>query len=83
MFYKIIPDGYITIVGTGRGGIQITEEEYERLISHIESKPQAPEGFEYRLREDLSWELFELPMICDNENEISGDELISMIEEVL
>ena len=82
MYYKIITDGYITVFGTGNGGIPITEEEYGSLVSHFRSKPESEDGCGYRLREDLTWELYELPVIPEND-EISGDELMSMLEEVL
>jgi hypothetical protein len=81
MYYKIITDGYIMVVGTGNGGISITKEEYDFLISHIHNRPEAPEGYGYRLKEDLRWELYELPVVEDED--ISGDELMSMIEGVL
>jgi hypothetical protein len=81
MYYKIITDGYIMVVGTGNGGISITKEEYESLISHIHNRPEAEEGYDYRLKEDLTWELYELPIVP--EEEISSDELMTMIEGVL
>jgi hypothetical protein len=82
MYYKIIADGYITVIGTGNGGISITKEEYESLISHIHNRPEAPEGYGYRLKEDLTWELYELPPVPEDD-EISSDELMDMIEGVL
>jgi hypothetical protein len=81
MYYKIITDGYIIVVGTGNGGISITKEEYDFLISHIHNRPEAEEGYGYRLKEDLTWELYELPIVP--EEEISSDELMTMIEGVL
>lgn len=80
-YYKIIEDGYLTAIGTGNGGIEITEEEYNSLLTHIRNCPEAPEGYGYRLTEGLTWELYELPII--EETEISSDELMSMIEGVL
>lgn len=82
MYYKIITDGYIMVVGTGNGGISITKEEYDFLISHIHNRPEAPEGYGYRLKEDLTWELYELPPVPEDD-EISSDELLNMIEGVL
>lgn len=79
--YKIIENGYLTAIGTGNGGNEITEEEYSSLLEHIRSCPEAPEGYGYRLKEDLTWELYELPIVEDTE--ISGDELMTMIEGVL
>ena len=81
MYYKIIEDGYITVIGTGNGGVLITEEEYNSLLTHIRNCPEAPEGYGYRLKEDLTWELYELPIVP--EEEISSDELMTMIEGVL
>lgn len=83
MFYKIITNGYITVIGTGNGGTEITEEEYNSLLDHICNRPEAPEGYGYRLKEDLTWELYELPIIPEEDEEISSDELMTMIEGVL
>lgn len=80
-YYKLIEDGYLTAIGTGNGGIEITEEEYNSLLTHIRNCPEASEGYGYRLKEDLTWELYELPIVEDTE--ISSDELMSMIEGVL
>lgn len=82
MYYKIIANEYITVIGTGNGGIEITEEEYNSLLAHIKECPEAPEGYGYRLKEDLTWELYELPIIPEDD-EISSDELMTMIEGVL
>ena len=80
-YYKNIENRYLTAIGTGNGGNEITEEEYNSLLEHIRSCPEAPDGYGYRLKEDLTWELYELPPIVDEE--ISGDELMTMIEGVL
>lgn len=80
-YYKIIENGYLVGIGTGVGGIKITEEEYNSLLEHIHNRPDAEEGYGYRLKEDLTWELYELPIVP--EEEISSDELMTMIEEVL
>lgn len=80
-YYKIIENGYLIAIGKGAGGIEITEEEYNSLLEHIRNKPEAEEGYGYRLKEDLTWELYELPIVP--EEEISSDELMNMIEGVL
>lgn len=56
-------DGYIYGVasGTHLSGEIISREEYERIRAAIAAKPTAPAGYGYRLREDLRWELYELP----------------------
>lgn len=60
-YYKIVEQGYILCIGCADTKRQmpgeISQEEYDRLLGVIEAKPAAPEGYEYRLREDGSWEL--------------------------
>ena len=46
-FFKLIENGYIKAVGTGFGGIEITEAEYIELLDKSRNKPEAPEGHEY------------------------------------
>ena len=79
MFYKVIIDGYLVVIGTGNGGEPITREEYENIRSVIKNKPSAKEGYDYRLKADLIWELTEIPIA---EEEISGNEFLMMLEEV-
>ena len=59
--YKHIEGYYITGVGSGNVGVEITDEEYSAILSLIRTKPSAPDGYEYRLKEDLTWEMVELP----------------------
>lgn len=82
-YCKITENGYLVAIGTGAGGIEITEEEYNALLTHIRSCPEAPEGYGYRLKENLTWEIYKLPTVPDEEKEISGDELMTMLEGVL
>jgi hypothetical protein len=81
--YKIIENGYITAIGKGYDGIEITEAEYNELLELIRNKPTAEVGFDYRLKEDLTWELVEVPEVEPTDDEISGEELLTMIEGVL
>lgn len=83
MYYKLTKDGYITVIGTGEGGTPITEEEYENIQNVLQSRPTADEGYVYRLKEDLTWEMVEATVVEDEDSEISGIELLTMIEEVL
>ena len=39
-YYKIIKNNTLVAIGTGLGGIEITEEEYNRLLSEIRTKAQ-------------------------------------------
>lgn len=82
-FYKQIENGYIVAIGAGPGNEEITKEEHGEILSLIKSKPTAEAGYGYRLKEDLTWELVEVPVVETEDDEISGDELLSMIEGVL
>lgn len=61
MFYKYISDKYIIGAGTGSGGEEITEQEYNSILDKINNRPEAPEGYSYRLTTSLEWELCEVP----------------------
>lgn len=58
--YKYINNGYILAIGTGNGGTEITEAEYNEILSAIQSKPPRTETTDYRLRKDLTWEEYEV-----------------------
>ncbi|WP_455492809.1 hypothetical protein [Eubacterium sp.] len=63
MFYKYINDKYIIGVGIGSGGEEISEKEYNSILDTINNRPEAPEGYSYRLTTALEWELCETPKI--------------------
>lgn len=77
-YYKMIIDGYLVAVGNGSGGIEISEDEYAELLNIIRTKPVAPEGYDYRLKADLTWELYELPPKPEDD-EISDAEALEII----
>ena len=58
-YYKRIENGYILAIGTGGGGVKITEAEYTTIMSVIQSKPPRTETTDYHLREDLTWDEYE------------------------
>lgn len=62
-FYKQITGGYIVAIGTAEGAVagEITQAEYEQLEAMIAECPAAPEGKYYRLKADLTWELYDMP----------------------
>lgn len=62
-YYKIVHNGYIVSVGKQEAPTKydINEEEYNTILAVIKNVPKAEEGYGYRLREDLTWELYELP----------------------
>lgn len=79
-YYKIITDGYLVAVGSGSGGTEITEAEYAELLNIIRTKPVASEGYDYRLKADLTWEPYELPPVPTPEDEeISDTEALNII----
>lgn len=59
-YYKIIEDEYILAIGTDTGGEEITEAEYEEIMAVIRNKPERTETTDYRLKEDLTWEEYEV-----------------------
>ena len=80
-YYKIIEEEYITAIGTGFDGEEITEEEYNNLLQIIRTKPIAEESYDYRLKnDDLNWELYEVPPTeVDPDAEIGDSEALSII----
>ena len=60
-YYKNIENGYIVSISTQHGQTEITKEEYENILQLIKTMPQAEQDFEYRLKEDLTLEKYELP----------------------
>ena len=62
-FYKQIDNGYIIGIGTNGPDTvtEITEAEYNEILSIVHSAPVAPDGYTYCLTEELEWVLEELP----------------------
>lgn len=78
-YYKIVDGGYITQIGTGMGYLEISAEEYALIKEMTKNRPTPPEGYDYRLREDLTWEEYELPIVDPVEEEISDEEALAII----
>lgn len=76
-FYKLIEDGYITAIGTGGGGVEITEDEYDEIMAVIQVKPPSTETTDYKLKTDLTWEEYERPP--EPEPEIDDEELLDIL----
>jgi len=65
-YYKQIENSYIIAIGTGGGGTEITAAEYDEIMAVIHNKPPATETIDYRLKEDLTWEQYQVePPIPD------------------
>lgn len=78
MFYKYINNNFIIGVGTGSGGEEISEQEYNSILDKINNRPEAPEGYSYRLTTSLEWELCEVPKI----EPTTEEEIIEIEEDV-
>ena len=81
-YYKLINEGYLISVGTGAGGNEITEDEYNILLDIILNKPTAESGYDYRLKADLTWELYELPPVEDPDEEIALEDALLKLREL-
>lgn len=77
-FYKDIEDNYITAIGTGIGDVEISQDEYENILSIIRSCPTADPGYMYKLRTDLTWEIVAAPP-KETDPEISDQEALDII----
>lgn len=62
-YYKTVDIDFIVSVGTGSGGVEITEQEYAEVLAVIRNKPTARDGYDYRLKTDLTWEEYEMPPV--------------------
>ena len=76
-YFKNFDGEYIFSIGEGIGDTEITQEEYEHILSAIRSRPTAEPGYMYKLRTDLTWEQVEAPEPVDED--ISADEALGII----
>ena len=63
-YFKTVENGYIVAVQTVEGKTEITEQEYNAITNAIHNKPIAQDGYTYRLKDNLTWEL------CATEQEV-------------
>lgn len=78
-------DGYLVLLcesNTVIAGEEISVEEYERIKQVLSTKPTPRDGYGYRLREDLTWEEYEIPVLSesDNSNEVYNEKIESEIK---
>lgn len=82
-FAKTVIDGYINCICKGDvHGIEISEEEYNHITNAIHGKPTDPEGYCYRLKTDLTWELYELPPMPPVEEDATEEDYIEALNEL-
>ena len=79
-YYKQIQDNYILAIGTGYGNDEISEQDYNEIMSVIQSCPNE-KGKGYRLKTDLTWEEYDLPPVPEpsDDDEISTDEALNIL----
>lgn len=75
-FYKTTENGYIMSVGAGTSGVEITREEYDIILDVIHNKPMSTETTDYMLKEDLTWEEYEIEPV---EPEPTEEEIINIL----
>lgn len=78
-YYKNVEDGYIMAIGTGGGGVEITESEYDTIMSVIQSKPSRTGNTDYHLKTDLTWEEYEREEEPIDDAELDPQEALDII----
>ena len=81
-YYKITDNGYIVLLGKNIGGEEIDRDEYDRIMSVINGRPDAEPGYTYRLRTDLAWELCEVPPVAEEDKEATEEDYMSALAEL-
>lgn len=82
MYQKIVENGYLVSVVKGVSNGNITENEYNAILETISNKPIAEEGYDYRLKDDLTWELYEVPIISPEEDDATEEDYIEALNEL-
>ena len=60
-YYAIYENGYLSRLGIGYDSPEITAEEYNRLRTLVDGKPEAPDGYECRITENGEYVFIEAP----------------------
>ncbi len=79
LYFKVVNNGYITAIGTGNGGTEITETEYTEIASVISNRPTDTSEFWHGLREDLTWEEYPAPVAPPEPDESSAEEIVNIL----
>ncbi len=61
MYQLNVENGYIVSIVKNASGGNITQAEYNEIEAVIKGRPVPPLGHDYRLKKDLTWELYKLP----------------------
>ena len=76
---KVVNNGYIVSVNNVGIGTEMTDEEYETIREALNNKP-TKEGYGFKLKTDLTWEMFELPK--EEITEATETDYINALEEL-
>lgn len=79
-YYKIISEGYILGIGTGAGGEEITETEYNTILSAIHSKPADTSTVGYRLTVGMEWETYNIEPPTDED--VTDADIAQALEDI-
>ena len=78
-YYKFLSDEYIMGISKGgNGGTEITEAEYNELLSVIRNRPAPESGYAFRLKTDLTYERYEMP-VQEEPEELTAEEALGII----
>ena len=80
---KVFTDnGYIVSIMHGAKEGNISKAEYQAIMDKVNRKPTPPVGYDYRLTIDLEWELYEIPVAeeDDDEEATAEDYKASLVE---
>lgn len=65
-----------------RNNAEITAEKYNEILAILRNRPTAPEGYGYRLTESLEWELYELPVVEEVEEDATEEDYLAALAEL-
>lgn len=78
--YKMLNGAYLIAIGTGNGGTEMTEAEYNNILGIIRNGPTAQGNYSYRLKSDLTWERCEPPVTPeDDDPDLTAEEALDII----
>ena len=78
-YYKQLSDNYILAIGRGYGKDEISEQDYNEIMSVIQSCPNE-NGKGYCLRTDLTWEEYDLPpVVLSDDDELFASEELDLL----
>lgn len=63
-------------------GKEITEAEYNHILGILRNKPTAPSGYDYRLTEELEWELYEIIADPEEDEEVTTEDYLNALQEM-